>query len=107
MFFHRKKDDLAKQGLVAALGLAGYMLLVAGVITNGSRWFGKEDGYFGPVLFLSLFGTSVLICGLIVLSGPYKLFVAKKGKEALMLIVWTTKWLAIFVLLVMARLVIW
>ena len=51
-------------------------------------------------MFLTLFCFSVLTCGLIVFYKPYQLFVEKKGKEAMRLVVATTKWLGLFAALV-------
>lgn len=102
------EKELAKRGMKSAAGVITYIALVATFMNNAERWFGKMDNnVLAPVLFLSLLSTSVLICALLVLSGPYQLFVDKKGKEALALVMWTAKWLAAFVVLVVVGLLLW
>ncbi len=106
LFFTKKRDW--KLGLVPAAELVGYVGVVATIMTNGDRLFGKKDlPYLTPVMVLLLFVVSALVCTLLVLGKPYQLFVDKRGKEALQLVVATTKWLAVFLIIVMGIVLIW
>lgn len=87
---------LSKQGLRQAISVVVYCASVGLLIYNGNQIFGKTPNYFGPVAFLLLFSTSVLVCGLLVFYKPYKLFFAKKQTQAIDLVVSTTVWLFIF-----------
>lgn len=96
----RKKPWLSKEGFVPALSLVGYVGLFTFVVTNGGRFFPHINEHFAPLMFLSMFCFSALLCSLLVFYQPYLLFVEKRGKEALELVLSTTKWLGIFVLLI-------
>ncbi len=96
-----------KKGLKQATSVAGYILLVVTVMANGNYWFGEDDrGMLAPLLALSVLSVSVLVCTLLVLAEPYKLFMAKKGNEALELVISTTKWLVMYLLILIAVIVI-
>lgn len=98
-FFHKeKKVDFI--GLLPAAEVFGYVVLFTMLMTNGNQLFPQINKSLAPVMFLTLFCFSVLACGLIVFYKPYLLFVEKKGKEAMRLVVATTKWLGIFALVV-------
>lgn len=104
-FFEKKK--LSCVALYQALGIAIYCGLVGLVFWKGNQWFGKVPNYWGPVLFLTLFSVSVLICALIVFGYPFVIFWEKKKTvEALRLVVYTAAWLALFTLLVMLGILI-
>lgn len=97
-----------KNGLAQATGVAGYILLVATLMGNARYWFGEDDrGILAPVLMLMVLAVSVLVCTLLVGAEPYKLFVAKKGKEALALVVATTKWLIVYLILLIIGVIFW
>jgi hypothetical protein len=83
-----------------ALGIILYCSLISVFFANGNRWFGPNPPpTFAPVLFLSLLAVSVVTCGLIFLAYPFILFWDhKQTKTALKLIVYSTIWLAAFVL---------
>jgi hypothetical protein len=85
-----------KQGFLQALGVAGYCSLVGLIFWKGNDIFPEMNPYFGPVLFLLLFSTSALICGLIVFYKPYKLFFSGKKKEAVVAVASTALYLFIF-----------
>lgn len=87
---------IKKLGFLQALGVAIYCSLVGIIIWQGPNIFPKINPYFGPVAFLLLFSTSALICGLMVFYKPYKLFFAGKKKEAVKVVVSTSLWLALF-----------
>ncbi|MBI3380177.1 hypothetical protein HY029_05470 [Candidatus Gottesmanbacteria bacterium] len=97
----RKKKQKLSLGFIAflqAFGLLIYCTLVANLIWNGQRWFPRISNFTGPLLFLTLFSTSALICGLIVGSYPFLLFwEKKKTKEAIKLVIYTASWAIFFV----------
>jgi hypothetical protein len=69
-------------------------------MANGEKFFGNVNKSLGPIMFLSMFCFSALVCGLIVFYKPYLLFLDKKGKEAINLVMWTTRWLGMFLIIV-------
>lgn len=88
-----------KKGFKQASSVAGYILLIVTLMANGNYWFGKDDrGMLAPLLAVTVLSVSVLVCTLLVMAEPYKLFMAKKGSEALELVVSTTKWLVFYLL---------
>ena len=92
-----KPKKTIKSGLFQAMGVATYCLGVGLIFWRGNRWLGSP-GYLGPVIVLILFVVSALIYALIVFYQPYNLFFAGKKKEALDLVLTTTLWL--FVILI-------
>lgn len=90
-----------KIGFLQALGLAIYITLVAFIIQNGNKLFGPINNFWGPILFLTLFSFSVLICGFIALGYPVKLFWIKKNPNlAIKIVAYTTGFLFIFLLII-------
>lgn len=85
-----------KRGFIQALSVAGYCFLVGIIFWLGPKFFPKANPYFGPVMVLILFSTSVLICGLLVFYRPYRLFFEGKKKEAIDVVVSTSLWLFVF-----------
>ncbi len=96
-----------KKGLKQASSVAGYILLVVTVMANGNYWFGEDDrGMLAPLLALTVLSVSVLVCALLVLAEPYKLFMAKKGNEALDLVISTTKWLVAYLFVLILGIIV-
>lgn len=96
-----------KKGFKQATSIAGYIILVVTVMANGNYWFGEDDrGILAPLLALSVLSVSVLVCTLLVFAEPYRLFVAKKGSEALELVISTTKWLVMYLLILVAGIIV-
>ena len=90
-------------GFLQALGVIGYISLISYALQNGERVFGSMNDFIGPVMFLTLFAVSALVCALITLGFPVKLFwIEKKQTEALKLVGYTTAFLALFVLIMFA-----
>jgi hypothetical protein len=85
-----------KLGFLQAFGVAAYCSLIGIVLWQGPNVFPKVNSYFGPVMFLLLFSTSALVCGLMVFYKPYQLFFAGKKKEAIGVVVSTSLWLFLF-----------
>ncbi len=90
-----------------ALGVLVYCGLVGLLMWRGEQFFGPIHTPLEPILFVVLFTTSALICGLLVLGYPIYLFWdRKKTAEALRLVGLTAGWLIIFVLLIILALLL-
>lgn len=95
---NKQRFSLGFIAFLQALGLFIYCTAVAILIGNGNKFFGPVVNPVGPLLFLSLFVTSALICGLIVGAYPFILFWDKKKTgDAVKLVVYTALWGAFFV----------
>jgi hypothetical protein len=101
-----KKGKNYSLGLISflqAFALTIYCSLIAVLFWRGNKWFGKVPNYLGPLLFLILFSTSALICALLTLGYPaFLLWQKKKTDQAIKLVIYTTGWLFLFVILLMA-----
>lgn len=82
--------SIKKLGFLQALGVSFYIFLIGLFINNVEKFIGNIGLPFGPILMLLLLSTSVLICAVLVLYKPYKLFIEGKKKEALSVIIATT-----------------
>ena len=90
-------------GFLQALGLIVYCGLVGFIFWKGNTWFGNLNNIIGPVIMLSIFVVSALICALIALGYPLMLFWDKKEtKGALKLVTYTAGWLLLFVLIILS-----
>jgi len=92
------KNPLLKNGFIQALGVALYCSLIGVLFWKGNKIFGNTPNYFGPVAFLLLFSFSALVCGLLVFYKPYKLFFGGKHKDAVDLVLFTTLWIFVFLI---------
>ncbi len=106
MFKNLEKLNSNKIALLQASGIALYITLIAFFIRNLSNWFGKgPDTILAPLLMITLFSISVLICGFITLGYPIYLFwVKKEQSDAIRLVAYTTKWLILFFFVILALL---
>lgn len=95
----KQKGVSDKEGMIQAAQVFAYVGLFTIFISNGEAMFPNLNRTFGPLMMITLFCFSVLACGLMVFYKPYMLFVDKKGKDAMQLVLYTTKWLGIFALL--------
>ncbi|PIS09531.1 hypothetical protein COT75_01070 [Candidatus Beckwithbacteria bacterium CG10_big_fil_rev_8_21_14_0_10_34_10] len=105
-----KKSKDCSLGLIAflqALGLVLYCSLIGLIFWKGNQWFGNVPNFEGPLLFLTLFATSCLVCALLTLGYPAILIWKKKQVgNAIKLIAYTVLYLLFFIiffLLVRAR----
>ena len=79
--------------------MAVYCGLVGLLMWRGTHIFGQINTAWGPILFVTLFAASALICALLTLGYPIILFLDKKNtKEAVHLVGFTAGWLVLFVL---------
>lgn len=95
-----QKYSLVKTALFQALGLTAYCGLIGTLLSFGENWFNKIPEFLAPLIMLVLLSTSALICGLITLSIPLKIFFSdKQPKKAIRLVFYTVIFLLIFVFL--------
>jgi len=97
---------MKKKGLIQAIGLVVYITLIATLIYYSNQIFGRVNEFVGPLLFLTLFVVSAMVCSLLMFYEPYQLFAKNKPKEALELVIKTTKYLGVFLLLIIVGLII-
>ncbi|MBI5127498.1 hypothetical protein HZA76_03540 [Candidatus Roizmanbacteria bacterium] len=99
--------SLKYMSFIQAFSLFAYIGLIAFLLANGDRWFGRVPNYLGPLLFLTLFSTSALICAIITLYFPFILFWEKKQTmSAVKLVVYTARWLILFTLIILVLVII-
>jgi hypothetical protein len=105
-----KKLENFSLGFIAflqALGLTAYCSLIAVFFCQANQWFGQVPAYLAPLLMLTLFTTSSLICAIIALGYPVILFWQKKqAGQAVKLVLGTALWLVFFTACVMALLLL-
>jgi hypothetical protein len=105
----KSKISIKKVAFIQALGLIAYTSLVGMIMLNGNRWFGpmNKTPLLGPILFLTLFIMSALICALIAFTIPFRIFWDEKNtKEAIKMVVYETMWLALFVIIILTSLIL-
>lgn len=96
------KNKLASAGLISALGTAAYIVLVALVMQNAERIFGKMNNLLGPVAFLLLFVLSAAVTGALVLGRPVILYWENQKSAAVRLFFYTVGWLFLLTLCALA-----
>jgi hypothetical protein len=89
-------NKLYKSSFASSFGVLVYVVIVASVMSNADKMFGKEDNFLTPVIVLLLFTLSALIVGGLVLGKPIMLYLDGKKKEAVSLLCLTAGWLAVF-----------
>lgn len=100
MFFKKKnKTEITKLALMQALGILAYISFISLLFWKGNEVMAEPPRYLGPVMFLTLFSTSAMICGLIMFYNPFKLYLDKKVDEAIKLVFHTVGFLALFVVI--------
>ena len=95
------KKTLCLISLLQSLGLVSYISLISIIFWKGNDWFPKMNNYFGPLIMLTIFTVSALICALIALSFPFVLWQKGKTKDALKVISYTALWLVSFVIVLL------
>lgn len=103
-----KNPSIFFVSFLQAAGLVIYISLVAAFMTNAQKWFSAIGPFFwGPVIWLSLFSLSALICTLIVGTYPLWIFWEKKQTiKALKIIIATAAWFLLFLALLLSKLLI-
>lgn len=92
--------NLKLSALLNALGTAVYIAIVALVMQNGERIFGKTDNMTGPIAILLLFVLSATITSALVLGKPILYYLENKKTEAVKLFFYTIGWLFVLTALV-------
>lgn len=96
-----RTTSLKKIAFFQAFLITSYCGFIGMIFWNGEKVFGKMNNFIGPFLFLLLFCFSVLLSFLATLGYPFVLFwIDKKPKEAIKLVLYTSMWIFIFLLLV-------
>ena len=95
-----KNSKLVQYSLVHSIGVLVYVYLVALVMQNGEKIFGKASDVISIMGFLMLFVLSAAIVGSLVLAKPLMLYLDKDRKEALKLFAMTLGWLLILLIVV-------
>jgi len=93
------KSKLVLTSLLHAAGVTIYICLVAVIMQNSQKIFGKMDNYSGPVAFLLLFVLSAAITGGLTLGRSILWYLDGRKKEALQLFFYILGWLFLFLLL--------
>ena len=96
--------NIKSRGFIQAILLTSYCFSIGLFFLKIPVLF-AEKTFLGPVVFLILFCTSALICSIIVFAVPFQLFLKNKGNEALEVIVSTTVWTSIILVLLLCVLI--
>jgi hypothetical protein len=88
-------NKLVQRSFINALGTVAYITLIAVVMSSLQKYAGdKPDGFFAPVLFLTLFVLSAAVTGSLVIGKPVLMFLGDQKTEAINLFFYTLGWLA-------------
>lgn len=98
---------LCWQSLASSIGVFVYVVIVALIMSNGERLFGKMTTFWGPIAFLMLFVFSALITGSLVLGRPIYLYLDNKKEEAVRLFFCNIIWLFVITLIIFVSQIIW
>lgn len=97
-----------KNAALSSLGVLVYVSVVATVMTNAEKIFGKTDNAITGIGFLMLFTLSAAVVGSLIFGKPIFLYIDGKKKEAINLLMMTLAFLfiltaAVFLCLVLAK----
>lgn len=95
------KNNPVSCSLMQALGVVGYVMLVAIIMYHADRLFGQMKSFLAPVTFLMLYVVSAAICGWLVFGKPVMLYWDGMKKEALKLLFMTIIWMGLFTLIML------
>ncbi|MBI4709088.1 MAG: hypothetical protein HY764_02725 [Candidatus Portnoybacteria bacterium] len=95
-----KNSKLALWGAINSLGAFVYILIVAWIMFNGEKIFGKMNNFLGPVALLLLFVLSATIVGALVLGRPVFLYLGGSKSDAVKLLSYTVGYLLILTIIV-------
>jgi len=99
-------SKLCWQSFAHSLGVFIYVTIIAMVMRNGEKLFGKEDTFWSPIAFLMLFVFSALITSSLILGRPIYLYFDGKKEEAIKLFFCQIGWLFVITLIVFVSLII-
>ncbi len=86
--------------LLHSLGVVLYITLVALLMSNGNRLFGKEDTILTSIAVLMLFTISAAVVGLLVFGRPIMWYLNGQKKEAVRFVLYTIGFLVIEAIIV-------
>lgn len=96
-------SKLFLRGLFHAMGVAGYVFLVALLFANGSRLFGNgKQGFWMPFFMLMLLVFSVAAVGSLIFGKPILMYLENQKMEAVKLLVYTLVWLFLAIVATLA-----
>lgn len=98
-------SKIIKSSLVQAITATAYIGLVALLMSNGDKLFGKVGGALSVVAFLLTFVLSAAIMGLTIFGRAIMWYLGGDKKEAVRLVGYTLVWLFLITLLVFLILV--
>jgi hypothetical protein len=84
-----------------ALGTIAYVSVIATLMQNGEKIFGKMDNTTGPIAFLTMFVLSAAVTGSLVLGKPILLYLNNQKTEAIKMFIFTLCWLALAVIILL------
>lgn len=91
--------------VVQTMTLASYISFAGLFMFNAESWFGPIKSWLGPILLLTFFSSSVLICGLASLAYPvWLIWEHKNVAEAVQVILYTLLWLVLFFFVILLAL---
>lgn len=91
-----------KWSFVDSVGVFVYVAIVAFIMQNAEKIFGKMQNVTGPISFLLLFVLSATITGSLVLGRPVLMYLDGQKKEAIQLVLYTIGWLFLLTVLALA-----
>lgn len=100
------KEKIIKYSLIHSLGVLAYVFLVAILLQNGDKLFGKNNNLASVMAFLMLFVFSATVVGGLVLAKPLMLYLDGQKKEAIKMLLCTLGWLLILMAAVFAMMIL-
>ena len=91
MLFHKDNDQIAKRGVLHAVGAFIYVAAVVALISNLQKIFGErpDPEFLAPLAMISLFCFSAAVMAMLVFGKPVMLYLDGKKKEAVTMLCWT------------------
>jgi len=96
-----KTAEICKISFLNSLLVLIYIIPVAYLMMHGNSIFGQVNSIIAIITFLLLFSLSALVVGGLILGKPIMLYLDGKKKEAVLMLVSTGGWLALYVMLAM------
>jgi len=102
-----KKNKIVLYSMLSSLGVFVYISLVVLLLDNGERIFGRvSDNFIVGILMLMLLVISAGITGSLVFGGPIWMYLEKKKKEAIQMLIYNFLWLLLFLSLIILSIII-
>ncbi|MCX6781842.1 MAG: hypothetical protein NTW66_01880 [Candidatus Magasanikbacteria bacterium] len=91
-------NNIRTRSLLNAIGVGAYVAVIALIMQNGERIFGKMNNILGPIAFLLMFVLSAAVTGGLMLGKPVMLYLDGLKKEAVKMFIFTVAWLFVITL---------